>query len=109
MTIPKIPECYELLAKYEVPDNVIKHCEMVSNICRHLSEKFNERGFYVNVELVERVGLLHDIGKILGIEKKKDHCVLGAEIVTKEGFPELAELIELHGLNSVLEEKKITS
>lgn len=90
-TLPTRRKCYRLFEKYGTPQNVIKHCELVSKVAVYLASKLKDAGLLINTDLVERASLLHDIARL-----SDQHAKRGAEIVSKEGYPALAEIIRKH-------------
>lgn len=107
MNLPTKEECIELLREHCATENVIKHSIMVSKIARHIAEKFVKKGIKLNVELVEKAALLHDIGKIKCINNnnEKGHGKKAEEILKNAGHPELGRLAKMHMLSRVDELK----
>jgi len=118
--IPTKQECYNLLKKYKVPGQVVRHTEAVKKVAVFLAKKLKESGEDVNVELVERSALLHDFCKVIDFvdtkalwDKKptkedmifykklqkqlqsEGHCI-GAGNLLKNKYPELALIIQKH-------------
>jgi len=96
MRIPTKEQCYELFRKYKTPDNVIKHSEAVNKVAVFLASRLKEAGIDINVGIVNAASLLHDIARL-----EKPHSKVGAEILRKEGFPEVAKCVETHGYSSI--------
>lgn len=76
------------------PEWVIKHSKAVNlkaiSLSKNLSEKFD-----IDMELVKKGALLHDIGRSMtdGIY----HAVLGAEILKSQEYPlEIIKIVERH-------------
>ncbi len=107
LKLPTKEECIELLKKNCATDNVIEHSIMVSKIAKHLAEKLVKKGIKVNVELVEKAALLHDIGKIKCIKNNNErgHGKKAEEILKNAGYPELGKLAKMHMLSRVDELK----
>lgn len=99
--IPKKEECFKLLKKYKTPPNIIKHSIIVNKISNYLAKKLRAVGEDVNLKLVDRASLLHDIGKYESIKrgKEKDHCDLAEKILKKEGYPEIGKIVKMHKLD----------
>jgi len=64
LDLPTRAECFELIKQYHVPSNIVKHCLAVSKLAVFLAQKLKEKGLRVNVKLVDRACLLHDIVRI---------------------------------------------
>lgn len=123
MNLPTKKECYEILDSYHVPDNVIRHSKLVAKISVKIGKKFIEKGINVNLELIERAALLHDVLRTLefcdfqgfvetltpeqkkhieGLKAKYDglfHGESGGREL-EDKFPEMAEVIKAHGFFS---------
>lgn len=88
--LPSRDECIELLRRAGCEDQVIKHCETVSDLAVKIARRCG-----ANIELVMVGGILHDLGrsKTHGIK----HAVEGVKIAEEEGLPEsVVKIIERH-------------
>ncbi len=81
----------ELLKKYVSDDKLIKHCIAVSAVMRGIARELGE-----DEELWARIGLLHDIDYEIVGEDMERHGEAGAEILEKEGYGEIAEVVRRH-------------
>ncbi len=81
----------ELLKKYIKDDKLIKHCIAVSAVMRGIARELGE-----DEELWARIGLLHDIDYEIVGEDMERHGEVGAEILEKEGYGEIAEVVRRH-------------
>ncbi len=85
---------------------VIAHCVSVAQLALSMGLKLKNDGLYVDLELVEIGGLLHDIGraKSHGI----DHGIIGVDIAKKNHIePAVQEIIKRHiGAGITREEAK---
>ncbi len=103
--IPSEEKRKALLEEHDVPDNVRAHMRMVAKVAGFLAMQLKKKGIDVDSDLVEAAALLHDIAKIKGLDKELGfHELLGKDILEKEGFPNVASLIEKHGFEAVLED-----
>lgn len=101
MTIPTRDKCFILMTQFEMPDHIRRHSLLVARVATMIATDFGASGLPIDVELVERSALLHDIGKAQGLVTKEDHGVLGAKLLTDEGYDELAPIVRGHiGLTS---------
>ncbi|MCS7144694.1 MAG: HDIG domain-containing protein [Archaeoglobaceae archaeon] len=80
-----------VLRKYVKDESLIKHCIAVAGIMREVAKELKE-----DAELWWKVGLLHDIDYELCKGDMSRHGVIGGEILIKEGFPEISELVRRH-------------
>ena len=69
ITLPTEQQCLEYFQQYKVPQNILEHCQKVRIIAVYIAEKLQQAGEKVNLELVERMALLHDLFKIACIDK----------------------------------------
>lgn len=81
----------EILKKYVNDDSLIKHCVAVAGIMREIAKELKE-----DEDLWWKLGVLHDIDYELTKGDMSKHGVLGEEILFKEGFQEIAELVKRH-------------
>jgi len=100
-----IPESVEALwEKYNLPENVRRHCKVVAQLAVNIAEAAKAKGHDVDVEIVRLGALLHDIGRAFshGI----DHFVLSGEILRKEGFDEkIVRIAERHFSSGITAEE----
>ncbi|MBC7130699.1 TIGR00295 family protein, partial [Candidatus Bathyarchaeota archaeon] len=93
--LPTKEEALRLLREAGCQENVIKHCEAVTQLALEIAEKCIQKGFKVNIKLVETGSLLHDIGR--SKTHSVHHAVVGAEIAEKLGLPEpIVSIIKRH-------------
>ena len=88
---PSREECLALLKKYLTPDHVIRHCIMVTETALTIGKALNEKGFNLDLELIQGAGLIHDIARV-----EDKHWEIGAEIASKLGYQQEAEIIQVH-------------
>jgi uncharacterized protein len=75
--------------------HVINHIEMVTKKALEIGRKLKEKGFDVDLELLEVGGYLHDIGRC--VTHDVDHAVESARIIKGLGFSEpVIGLVERH-------------
>ncbi|MFP3951637.1 MAG: TIGR00295 family protein [Candidatus Bathyarchaeia archaeon] len=76
-------------------DAVIRHTKNVTKLALKIAEKFGEKGYVVDLELVEIGGLLHDLGR--SKTHSVEHGALGGKMAREMGLPEsLARIIDRH-------------
>jgi len=79
-SIPSREQAYELLARYNQNDGLIKHALAVEGVMRHMARKYGK-----NEEKWGVIGLVHD----LDYEKYPDqHCQKTEEILRENSWPE---------------------
>jgi uncharacterized protein len=93
-----------LLLKYKLPKNVIAHSKKVAKIALEIACELKKNGFEVDVELVERGALLHDIGR--SVTHGLEHGYFGGKILRKEGeSEEVARVVERHVVGGISREE----
>lgn len=97
--LPTREQAIALLKKYHILPNILEHCMQVNRVAVLLAKQLIEAGEKVNIDVVDRASLLHDIAKSRTIiEKRKDiHWVEAEEILKAEGYPELGYICRMHG------------
>ena len=68
-SLPTRKECLALLAEYHVPPHMVNHCRAVAKLAVFLAQRLNENGDTINVQLLERAGLLHDMMRMLDFQQ----------------------------------------
>ena len=88
---------------YRMPDNIRRHSVVVSSVASFFARELRSAGEEVDLELTRDGGLLHDIGKIVGIheDREQDHHILGQEILEQEGYAELGQVVLAHMLSAI--------
>lgn len=123
MNIPTDEECERLLDYYCMPDNVRAHSEKVKKIAVLIAGELVKKGFDINVELVKKAAILHDIAKVIDFHEFPDaekRCIetwknlkkrfLGlnhtqAVMYLLSDYPEVADVIRRHAYKAVIDEK----
>lgn len=95
INLPSREECIELVKKHTDTDKVFRHSLAVNKIAVFIARKLKEKGIAINIELVDRASLLHDLDKLETLSNGK-HGEISAERLKKLGYPELAEVVSLH-------------
>ncbi|MCX8147059.1 MAG: HDIG domain-containing protein [Candidatus Woesearchaeota archaeon] len=104
---PTKEQCLKLLKEHNVPENVIKHSMAVNKVAVFLAKKLKEKGVKINISLVDRASLLHDLDKIPTLDKG-NHGEVARKILEERGHHKLGEVVHKHifeapfklGLNS---------
>lgn len=122
MNLPTTEECERLWDEFAVPSNVREHAKKVTKVAVFLAERFKEAGMNINIELVEKAALLHDLIRVCNFktfdckryrtepptdeelarwtELKEKYGALhhadAAFEVLKDKYPELAEVVKRH-------------
>jgi len=109
--LPSREQCLALLKKYRLQPHMVRHCLAVEKVAVFLAKKLQEAGEEIDVGLVSRGALLHDIDKPQTIDSETihRHGFLGKEILEAEVLPACGEIAVKHRLFCVLEENPFSS
>lgn len=67
IALPSQQKCLELFEEYKVPKIIFNHCLIVKKVAVFLAEKYLESGNKIDLDLVEKSALLHDLFKMVSI------------------------------------------
>ena len=139
INLPTKQECMHLIkVTYRMPQNIIDHSIQVNKVAVFLAMKLKEKGIDVNLDLVDRASILHDIMKMIEIDpirglifpdnkaftiSKKDRLIWmdmkkryshltheeAAYKIFKEKYPEMALIIKKHGYTNLEGENKLNT
>ncbi len=98
-------EALNLLKKYNIKGNILKHSLAVNKFAISLANRLIDRGKKVDMYLVDIGNLVHDIGRVESDNMKKGHAEVGYDIMIKEGYLNIVEIVRKHGLNSILKDE----
>lgn len=94
MDVPAIVK--KLWDKYNLSEDVRKHCMKVAEIAMRIAKKIKANGHEIDEDAVLIGALLHDIGRSVTQDPFR-HFLKSAEILKKEGFPEkIIKIAERH-------------
>ncbi len=68
-SLPTRKECLAIIKEHHVPPNIVKHSLTAAKLAVFLAQRLKEKGIVVDVDLVDRACLLHDIVKICNIKE----------------------------------------
>lgn len=93
--LPSREQALQFLRRSGCLENVIKHCEAVTEIAVEIAQTCREKGLEVDLKLVEIGALLHDIGRAKN--HSVHHAIIGAEMAKKLGLTEpIISIIKRH-------------
>ncbi|MFO8016712.1 MAG: HDIG domain-containing protein [Candidatus Woesearchaeota archaeon] len=101
--IPTRDECMAMLKEHEVPENVIRHTLAVNKVAVFLARKLKEAGEDVDVELVDRASLLHDIDKIETLGTG-EHGSRAEELLSDKGYVKIGRIIKKHVFRAIYDQ-----
>ena len=94
-SLPSREECIELLKACHVPVHIVKHSKAVAKLAVFMARRLVENEITVNVDLVERACLLHDIFRVC--EFPLEDFSRFEQLVTEEDKAKWQKLKEQHG------------
>jgi len=94
--IPSVQQCFALMTKYEMLENIKAHSIMVERIASLIARGLLEAGASLSLDLVTAGALMHDIAKTQSLKTKENHSAKGSEICLQNRLEELAEIVAEH-------------
>ncbi|MEL7660303.1 DVU_1551 family NTP transferase [Acetobacterium wieringae] len=88
---PNLCECYAMWEKYQLPENIRRHCQKVKQTATDLVDQLIDKGETLNRPVLQAAALLHDLAK-----SEKNHAVKGGEILRDLGYPKVGAIIAVH-------------
>lgn len=88
---PTKTECLTLLEQYHTPPHVVRHCIAVTDTALKIANALNQKGYNLNLELIQGAGLIHDIARV-----EEQHWEVGSQIAKAHGYDQEAEIIKVH-------------
>jgi uncharacterized protein len=87
--LPTRGDCFELLKQHRVPEHIIKHSIIAAKLAVFLAKKLEEKGISVDVELVDRACLLHDVAR--PCDFRDSDCNSSKQVITEQSYGLLPE------------------
>lgn len=88
---PDDRECRRIWNHYSTPEPVRRHCEAVCRQAEAIGERLVNSGRNVDLRIIRSGALLHDVARA-----EADHPRKGGDILLREGYPKVAEVIRYH-------------
>jgi uncharacterized protein len=93
--LPNREQATQLLLDNQCSEKVIMHCQAVANLAVQIARELSEKGFEVNVDLVEAGAMLHDLGR--SKTHTVEHAIVGVQLARQLGLPqEIVNIIKRH-------------
>ncbi len=94
--IPSVQECFHLMDKYAMLENIRAHTVMVGKIAFLIARDLQRSGIDVSVKKATVGALLHDIGKTPALESGENHAEMGMRICLENNLDEIAPIVREH-------------
>ena len=88
---PGREECLKMLKEYGTPAHVVGHCNAVAGVATAVGKRLNDKGFNLNIGLIEAAGLTHDIARV-----RDKHWEVAAKYLRNIGYDKVADIVEVH-------------
>lgn len=66
-----LPFALELIEKYKVPENIVRHSKEVSQVACLIANLLQEKGVLIDTESLKYAGLLHDLFRLLDFNEEE--------------------------------------
>ena len=93
---PGPEECRAIMARFQMPEHIVRHCRAVCRVAEYLSARLSARGLALDPDMIRAGALLHDITKRFSFDRPLDHALTGAKLVNRLGYPDIAPLVRQH-------------
>ena len=96
MNIPSKNECFQLMCRMQMLENIVAHSIQVCRVGECLVDHLKFQGNQLNGQLVQAAALLHDITKTRSFKTEENHQLTGGQGLTDFGYPEVGNLVRQH-------------
>jgi len=94
--IPTADQCFELMERYGMLENIKAHSIMVEKVANIIAREIKKTGADISMEIITAGALMHDIGKTPCLNTRADHAALGSRICIENNLEEIAEIVREH-------------
>ncbi|MCX8158180.1 MAG: HD domain-containing protein [Candidatus Diapherotrites archaeon] len=91
------------------PDSILEHSLMVAKVAVYIANGLKKNGVDINIDLVERASILHDIAKFESLNSDTKHGIKGAQMLEDLGYKEIAKIVKEHALSEILNPESLRS
>ncbi len=96
MQIPSRGQCLRLMDRVALPVHIRHHSFRVAQVAMCLGQPLVQKGFELDLMLLEAGALLHDIAKGICLDNGGNHADKGAQLLTDWGYPAIAPIVADH-------------
>ena len=94
--IPSVDQCFELMERYGMLENIKAHSIMVEKVASVIASEIRKTGPDISMAMITAGALMHDIGKTSCLNTRSDHAAKGKEICIVNHLEEIAEIVKEH-------------
>jgi len=102
--IPLTKRCVELFKAFETNEEVILHSLQVNKVALYVAEKLQKDKKKLNLDLIDKASLLHDMAKNKSKSIKGHHSEIAYHNLIVE-YPEVAKIVRSHRTIAILGNK----
>lgn len=97
MNLPTKKQCFEFYKELETPKNIIEHVKKVNQVANFLAKKIKQKGYNIDLKLVDSVSFIHDLDKWYTLNHKEIlHGDYTKQFLEKKGYPKLGFYARQH-------------
>ncbi len=94
--IPSREWTSELMHNRGMPPHIIRHSHAVRLVAVTVAVTLGKAGYGIDMRLVDRAALLHDICKAGSLINGGDHALMGRRLMEELGYPRIGEIVGQH-------------
>lgn len=94
--IPSPQWAVMLMSDREMPSHIIRHSKAVRLVSLCVASALHGAGYKLDMQLVDRAALLHDICKADTIREGGDHALMGRQLMEEYGYQRIGNVIGQH-------------
>jgi uncharacterized protein len=94
--IPTVGQCFELMERYGMLENIKAHSIMVEKVANLIAREVIKTGVNISMDLITAGALMHDIAKTSCLNTRNNHALIGSEICVSNHFEEIAGIVREH-------------
>ncbi|MGC9195508.1 MAG: HDIG domain-containing metalloprotein [Syntrophobacteraceae bacterium] len=96
MEVPTRDKCLEILTRHAMPSHILRHSLLVTEVALFIAGGLNGNSCRLDMGIVEAAALLHDIGKMAGLETGENHAELGARMLSASVAESVVRIVAEH-------------
>ena len=96
MLVPTRAWSFNLMRRKTMPLHIFRHSMTVRQVAVIIGYTMRQQGHEINMPLVDRAAILHDICKMDSIREGGDHALQGQQLLAESGYPELGDIVGQH-------------
>ncbi len=96
MHVPSRAWSFDLMQRKAMPLHIFRHSMIVRQVAVVIAYALRQQGYEMNMPLVDRAAILHDICKIDSIRQGGDHALLGRQLLVENGYPAVGDVVGQH-------------